>query len=160
VAGESSTHVPTGPATNIYLSVGVGGAPSLGAIATGSLFVDVASFVVAARTSKAPVLTILGVPDVSIQDYSALVGKVWRNPYARFYVTAGLGMATVVRRQDPTPGWTPQIERDHVVNLPLEVGASGDGAFAGLGLAVIGNLNRVQSDVGVVLTVSLGKLRD
>lgn len=159
MAGESSTRAPTGPATNIYLSVGVGGAPRLGAMATGSLFVDVASFVVAARTSKAP-LAIWGVPDVSIQDYSALVGKVWRNPHARFYVTAGLGMATVVRRQDPTPGWTPQIERDHVVNLPLEAGASGDGAFAGLGLAVIGNLNRVQSDVGVVLTVSLGKLRD
>jgi hypothetical protein len=37
---------------------------------------------------------------------------------------------------------------------------SADCGFAGIGLALVGNVNSVLSDLGLVLTVSLGKMHE
>jgi hypothetical protein len=48
---------------------------------------------------------------------------------------------------------------DQVVNIPVQLGMSADCGFAGIGLALFGNVNPVLPDFGVALTVSLSKMR-
>jgi hypothetical protein len=51
------------------------------------------------------------------------------------------------------------VRDDNVVNVPLQLGVSADRKLAGLGLDIVANLNEAVPDFGVVLTVSLGKMR-
>ena len=74
-------------------------------------------------------------------------------------------LASITRRgNEINPGetWFPSYEMlyDNVVNVPVQVGVSADCGFAGIGLALVGNVNSVLSDLGLVLTVSLGKMHE
>jgi hypothetical protein len=51
------------------------------------------------------------------------------------------------------------VRHDNVVNVPLQLGVSADRKLAGFGLDIVANLNEAVPDFGVVLTVSLGKMR-
>ena len=169
VAGDESSTLSAakggGPYTNAYLSVGVGGASNVGPMAMLTLSVDFASYLFLARGSSASDFAILSPPKSAIQDYSALVGKVWRSENTRAYAAVGLGLASITRRgNEINPGETlfPSYEMlyDDVINVPVQVGVSADCGFAGIGLALVGNVNSVLSDLGLVLTVSLGKMHE
>ena len=177
-AGETSTPTGTEPdesSTKVYLTLGVGGS-SVGIMALTSLSLEMGSLLLSARASATGTLE-LGVPDtdsaearpskIALTDYSFLVGKTWRRHATRLYAEAGPGLARISRRGDrvfPSPGETfapyYEISRENVMNLAFQAGAREDWSIVGVGLAIVGNVNSGESEVGLALTISLGKMSD
>jgi hypothetical protein len=164
---EPSTPDETEPdetSPRVYVTLGLGGA-TFGIAGMLGLSFESGPLLISTRVGSASpldgggwVADTSGGPDSAITDYSALVGWSWHRPgYAlRAYAEAGVGMAKIERRQDSSSSH--QMSTDKVVNLPLQVGAAEDWRHFGFGLAVIGNVNTVLSDVGAVITLRLGWL--
>jgi hypothetical protein len=165
---ETSTLTASNPGLsfpNAYLSLGLG-ATSVGPMATVSLSVDVGPVLFMARASTAAQFTVLSPPASAIEDYSGLIGLLGREGLMRGYMAVGLGWANTTLRGEQLPAtgdWSfpsYEMQRLTVLNVPVQVGFSADCGFAGIGLALFGNVNHVVPEVGVALTMSLGKMHD
>jgi hypothetical protein len=173
--GETLTPTGTEPdesSTKTYLTLGVGGS-SVGIMGMACLSLESGSLLLSARASATGSLEV-GVPDtesrpskIAITDYSLLVGKTWRRHATRLYAEAGPGLAKITRRGDqilPGPGETfapyYEMSSEKTLNLAFQAGAREDWSIVGVGLAIVGNVNSGESEVGLALTISLGKMYD
>lgn len=173
--GETSTPIGTEPdesSTKTYLTLGMGGS-SVGIMAMASLSLESGSLLLSARASATFTLE-LAVPDTdsetrppktTVTDYSILVGKTWRRHATLLYAEAGPGLARIARRGDrvfPGPGETfapyYEMSSEKGLNLAFQAGAREDWSIVGVGLAIVGNVNSGESEVGLALTISLGKM--
>jgi hypothetical protein len=143
-----------------------GVAPSVGLSGMLSLTAGGEHFQVTARAGGARQLSILGPPDKEAGEVGLLVGYGQSLGVAHFYAAAGMGTITVERRGREIPytgeGWhVVEYERisQTAFNIPAQVGVDFGRRIVAGGLALVGNLNSAESYVGVLLTVSLGKLR-
>jgi hypothetical protein len=164
---ESSALVATktgGPSTAGYFTLALGGA-DLGPMAMANLSFEVRSVLLSARISAASEFALF-MPAEGLTEYSFLMGKVWRSGVTRLYAATGIGVADITSRGAPKSTSSDAIVlfqdydmlNDQAVNIPFQLGLSWDARIAGFGFAVVGNLNRVRSDFGIVFTASLGKM--
>jgi len=164
-----STPIATGTggsSPNGYFTLGLGGT-NFSYLTLANLSFDLRSLLISARASAAFGLEFFAPPEKQLNDYSFLIGKVWRGESARAYLSAGIGVADITRRGSATcsgdaflASCSYEMVQNRTVNIPLQVGFSWDSSLAGIGLALVGNLNQDLPSYGSVLTVSLGKLHE
>jgi hypothetical protein len=166
---RSSTPIATGSggsSPNGYFTLGLGGT-NFSYLRLVNLSFDLRSLLISARASTAFGLELFGPPEKQLAEYSLLIGKVWRGESARAYLAAGVGVADITRRRGSTcssdaflASCSYEMAENTTVNIPLQAGISWDASLAGIGLALVGNLNQDLPSYGAVLAVSLGKLHE
>lgn len=157
---------PDESSTSAYLTLGLGGS-TVGLMTMVGLSLENGSLLISARKGATGTFEPIDPSKVVVTDYSLLVGKTWQRHGTRLYAEAGLGLAEITRRGDlvePGTGDTfapyYRMSSDKALNVSFQAGAREDWSFIGLGLAVVGNVNSGLSEVGLALTVSLGKMHD
>jgi hypothetical protein len=154
----------------VYLTLASGVAPDLGVAGMAELTVGGEHLQVSGRVGGATGISIFGPPPTSVGELGVLVGYGQSLGLAHFYAATGMGMVSVDRRGREIPasnsgddwGWhTVEYERvkENTFNIPIQVGVDFGRRIAAGGLVLVANLNPSASYVGLLLTVSLGKMR-
>ena len=150
----------------LYLTLASGVAPSIGVAGMAALTVGGEHLQVSGRVGGATGISIFGPPPTSVGELGLLVGYGQNLGSAHFYASAGMGIISVDRRGREIPysgdGWhTTEYERvqETTFNIPVQVGVDFGRRVVAGGVAMVANLNSSASYVGLLLTVSLGKMR-
>jgi hypothetical protein len=149
----------------MYLTLGLGGAATIGPGGMLSGTVAGEHFQFTARVAGAAEFTILEPAGTSVREYGFMAGYGQSTGVAHFYAVAGLGMISVDRRGREIPhsgdwSWTDyERVKEDTFSVPIQVGVDFGRSIVGGGLAIMANLNPSQSYVGLLLTLNLGKLR-
>lgn len=150
----------------LYLTLASGVAPNVGLTGVAEVTAGGEHLQVTGRIGGASGISILGPPPTSAGELGLLVGYGESLGYAHFYAAAGMGMVMVDRRGREIPyfgsGWhTVEYERvqETTFNIPIQVGVDFGRRVAACGFAIAANLNSSMSYVGLLFTVSLGKMR-
>ncbi len=149
---------------SVYLTL-AGGFGSIGLVGLVGLTFEVGPVQFGVRASTTSALSILGPPSLQLdEDVSLLAGIFRREGATRFYLSSGVGVATITRRHpkpDQDDTWSIQYDGtdEDVVSIPFQAGVIWDAHFVGIGLAVFANVNSKVKDGGIVLTLHAGKMR-
>lgn len=155
----ASDEIPTRAFATI--AAGVSGVGAVGLVAA---TLEVATVRLTARAFLSGSIDFGVSPTEQIEEYAVLLGKSWQIESRTAYVSAGLGRAKTTRRGKflyaEDEGFQTKIYEAFnadSLSVPLEAGITWDGSSTSVGLALVANINRELSTVGVVLSLSFGK---
>jgi hypothetical protein len=171
-AGESSTAsgpgaVPTdpGPAPRIFVTLAPG-VSSLELLAMASLTIEISTLQLSVRALTADGLSFRTSPTEGVDEYAVLLGKAWHRKVATLYAQGGLGRASTLRRGKFLYTEDVGFMGDVYEGLPgktwafaFEAGIDWSARFAGIGVALVCDVNPQLSMVGLALTLRAGMTR-